>query len=323
MTTPEYATAIKRIEAAQRILIIAHANPDGDAIGSTLALGLGLRQLGKDVVMFNEDPLPHSLRFLPHVNELTRKSPTAADIDLAIMVDCSQPHRAGKSFEQLAPQVPLMIIDHHAINSAASEGNCIDIAAAATGHVVYEILKRMSVKITPEIAALVYTTVVMDTGFFRYSNTTPSVFELAAELVRLGASPSEISQAATENCPVAQVRLLPLVLETMTLEFGGQCATLVLTRQMLEEAVATSDMAENFIDYARSIEGVEVAVLFRERDPGVYKLSFRSKKRINVAEVAARFGGGGHVHAAGCTIEKNLPEVKTLILAAIESVLSS
>lgn len=321
MTTPEYAKAVTRIDAAQKILIVSHANPDGDAIGSTLALGMGLRQLGKDVVMFNEDPLPHSLRFLPHVDELVRKLPSAKDVDLAIMVDCSQPHRAGDPFEALAPQVPLMIVDHHLINGAAPEGNCIDVEAAATGHVVYELLKRMSVRITPEIASLVYTTIIMDTGFFRYSNTTPSVFELAAELVRLGASPSEISQAALENCPVAQVRLLPLVLETMTLEFGGLCATLVLTQQMLEEAAATPDMAENFINYARAIEGVEVAVLFRERDPGVYKVSLRSRKRVNVAELAARFGGGGHIHAAGCTIEKGLPEVKAIILPAIESVL--
>lgn len=321
MTTPEYDMAIKRIQAAQKFLIVAHANPDGDAIGSTLALGMGLRQLGKEVVMFNEDPLPYSLRSLPHVSELVRKIPLAADIDLAIMVDCSQPHRAGKSFEEIAPHVPLMIIDHHMINGAAPEENCIDVNAAATGHVVYELLTRMSVKITPEIATLVYTTVVMDTGFFRYSNTTSSVFELAAELVRLGASPSEVSQSALENCPVAQVRLLPLVLETMTLEFGGQCATLVLTQQMLEEAQATPDMAESFINYARAIEGVEVAVLFRERDPGVYKVSLRSKKRVNVAEVAARFGGGGHIHAAGCTIEKILPDVRSIILPAIESVL--
>lgn len=321
MTTPEYDTAIRRIQTAQRILILAHANPDGDAIGSTLALGMGLRQLGKDVVMFNEDPLPYSLRFLPYVSELARSVPLAADIDLAIMVDCSQPHRAGKSFEALAPQVSLMIIDHHMINGAAPEGNCIDVTAAATGHVIYELLTRMSAKITPEIATLVYTTVVMDTGFFKYSNTTAKVFELAAELVRLGASPSEVSQSALESCPVAQIRLLPLVLETMTLEFSGQCSTLVLTHQMLAEAQATPDMAEDFINYARSIEGVELAVLFRERDPGVYKISFRSKKRINVAEIASRFGGGGHMHAAGCTIEKNLPEVKAIILSAIESVL--
>ncbi len=321
MTTPEYAAAITRIKAAQKILIVSHANPDGDAIGSTLALGLGLKQLGKAVVMFNEDPLPHSLRFLPHVDELVHKIPRAQDIDLVVMVDCSQPHRAGDSFEKLAPQVPVMIVDHHLINGAASDGNCIDVHAAATGHVVYELLTRMSLKITPSIATLVYTTIVMDTGFFRFSNTTPAVFELAAELVRLGANPADVSQSVLENCPVAQARLLPLVLETMTLEFGGQCATLVLTRQMLEEARATPDMAENFIDYARAIEGVEVAVLFRERENGVYKVSLRSKKQVNVAALAARFEGGGHIHAAGCTIKKPLPDVRTVVLSAIESVL--
>jgi phosphoesterase RecJ-like protein len=321
MTTPCYDSAIERLRAAKRILIISHANPDGDAIGSTLALGMGLKELGYSVVMCNDDPLPHSLRFLPHVNELTRNIPDATTIDLAIMVDCSQPYRAGKAFEQLAPQVPLMMIDHHLINGATGDGNCIDPTAAATGHVVYELLNRMGVTITSELATLIYTTVVMDTGFFRYSNTTPEVFELAAELVRLGANPSNISQAALENNPAAQLRLLPLVLETMEFHFGDQCSSLVLTQQMLEEAQATPDMAENFINFGRSVEDVEVAVLFREKEPGIYKVSMRSKKRVNVAELAARFEGGGHFHAAGCTIEKTLPEVKELILAAIESVL--
>ncbi len=321
MTTPTYDAAIQRIKSAKRVLIVSHANPDGDAIGSTLALGLGLRQLGITATMFNEDPLPYSLRFLPHVKEMSQKIPKAQEIDLAIMVDCSQPYRAGKSFEELAPTVPVMMIDHHLIHGAVGDGNCIDPTAAATGHVVYELLTRMRAKITPEMATLIYVTVVMDTGFFRYSNTTSGVFELAAELVRLGANPSEISQAALENCPPAQLRLLPLVLETMEFHFDGQCASMVLTNQMLEEAGATPDMAENFINYGRAVEGVEVAVLFRERDPGVYKISFRSKKNANVAELAARFSGGGHIHASGCTIEKTLPEVRSLILAAIESVL--
>lgn len=321
MNAPTYDPAIRCMQAARRILIVSHANPDGDAIGSTLALGKGLQSLGKQVVMFNEDPLPHSLTFLPHANELVHQLPRPEEIDLTIMVDCSQPKRAGDAFEALAPALPIMVIDHHLINGATGDGNCIDTQAAATGHVVYELLRRMAVAITPELATLIYTTVIMDTGFFRYSNTTAGVFELAAELVHCGASPSEISQAALENCPPAQLRLLTLVLETMEFHFGGQCASLVLTQQMLEEAQATSDMAEEFINYARSVQGVELAVLFREREPGVYKMSFRSKKRVNVAELAARFEGGGHQHAAGCTIEKNLPEVRAEILKAIESVL--
>lgn len=313
--------AIAKIQSAQRILIVSHANPDGDAIGSTLALGMGLRELGKTVVMYNLDPLPYSLKFLPHIPELVNELPEASQIDLAIMVDCSQPKRISKEFEALAPQLALMMIDHHLVNGAVGEANFIDPSAAATGHVVYDLLLKMGATMTPEIATLVYTTVVMDTGFFRHSNTTAGVFELAATLVRLGAKPAEVSQGALDNCPPAQVRLLPLVLETMEFHFGGQCTSMVLTLQMLEEAGATPDMAEGFIHYGRSIEGVEVAVLIREREPGVYKVSLRSKQRVNVADLCARFGGGGHKHAAGCTLEKQLSEVRTEILQAIESVL--
>lgn len=313
--------ASARIRAAKRILIVSHANPDGDAIGSTLALGMGLRELGKHVVMYNKDPLPYSLRFLPHLTELVHQLPKASDVDLTIMVDCSQPKRIGDEFEALAPQLSLMMIDHHLVNGAMGEDNCIDPNAAATGHVVYDLLNRMGATITPQIATLVYTTVVMDTGFFRHSNTTSKVFELAGQLVRQGAQPAEVSQGALDNCPPQQVRLLPLVLETMEFHFGNQCASMVLTQQMLQEAQATPDMAEGFIHYGRSIEGVEVAVLFRERETNVYKISLRSKKRVNVADLCARFGGGGHRHASGCTIEKPLPEVKDMILKAIESVL--
>lgn len=313
--------AIAQIQSAKRILIVSHANPDGDAIGSTLALGVGLQQLGKQVVMYNQDPLPYSLQFLPHLSELVHQLPAAKDVDLTIMVDCSQPKRIGKEFEALAPDLHLMMIDHHLVNEAVGEHNYIDPTAAATGHVVYDVLLKMGARITPEIATLVYTTVVMDTGFFRHANTTADVFALSAELVRLGVNPAQVSQGILDSCPPAQLRLLPLVLETVEFHFGGLCASMVLTLQMLEEAGATPDMAEGFINYARSIAGVEVAVLFREREPNLFKISLRSRSRVNVADLSARFGGGGHKFAAGCTIEKPLPDVKSEVLAAIESVL--
>lgn len=314
-------TLIKRLQDAHRILVVSHANPDGDAIGSTLALGMALRQLGKEVVMYNQDSLPFNLRFLPHVNELTKQLPAAADIDLTVIVDCSQPKRIGEAFEKLAPALTCLVVDHHLVNGAGAEGNFIDPSAASTSMLIFQLLKLLGVHVTTELATLVYTGLAMDTGFFKYSNTTPEVFELAAELLRLGASPSEVSQSALENSPPAQLRLLSLVLETLEFHFDGQCASIVLTQQMMEEAGATADMAEGFIAYARGIAGVEVAVLFREQEPKRYKVSLRSKKSVNVAELAAQFSGGGHKHAAGCTLELQLPEVRSKILSAIESAL--
>lgn len=301
---PSYDSAIQRLRDARRILVVSHANPDGDAIGSTLAFGVGLKQLGKQVIMYNQDKIPFNLQFLPHLNELTNKLPLLSDIDLVVMLDCSQPKRIGEEFEKMVSGVTCMYIDHHLGHVAPEEGNCIDPKAASTSTLIYKLLKLLSVQMTTEIATLVYTGLVMDTGFFKYSNTTAEVLELAAELVRLGASPADVSQSALENAPPAQLRLLSLVLETLEFHFDGQCASLVLTKQMLEEAGATSDMAEGFIAYARGIAGVEVAALIREQESKRYKISLRSKKTINVADLAAQFGGGGHKHAAGCTIEK-------------------
>lgn len=316
-----YNAALSRLHQAQHVLIVSHANPDGDALGSTLALGLGLESMGKNVVMYNADPVPYSLRFLPQVERLVRKLPAAGDIDLAIIVDCAQPERVSKEFEKFAPSVPLFYIDHHILENIPTAHSCIDPTAAATGHVIYEILTRLKVQITADLATLIYTTLVMDTGFFRYSNTTSSVFQLAATLVEFGAQPAAISQAILENCPRGQMKLLQLVLATLEFHFDGQCASLVLTQQMLEEAQATADMAENFINYPRSVEGVEVAVLFREQESKRYKVSLRSKARVNVSALTKGFGGGGHFHAAGCTLEKTLAEAKADIFPAIEAVL--
>lgn len=308
-----YDRAAQFLQRHQRILIASHANPDGDAIGSTLALGMGLLGLGKQVTMFNADGVTRNLRFLPYADRIVRSLNGGMAHDALVLVDCAQPKRAGKPIEEVAGRLPPLYIDHHLLPGVAHGEHCIDPKAAATGAVIYNLFRSMKIWIAPEVATLIYCTLVVDTGFFRYSNTTPEVLHLAGDLVAAGADPWGIASQLEENHSAARFVLLRLVLETLDLEERGRFATVVLSREMLREAGALPEDAEEFVNCPRAIAGVEVAGLFREQGPRRWKVSLRSKGEVDVAAITALFGGGGHEHAAGCTIEADLATVRKKI----------
>ncbi|MBI4366116.1 MAG: bifunctional oligoribonuclease/PAP phosphatase NrnA [Deltaproteobacteria bacterium] len=308
-----YERAAQYVQQCQRIVIASHANPDGDAIGSTLALGIGLLSLGKQVVMFNADGVPRSLRFLPYADRIVRSLSGLAAPDGLILVDCAQPRRAGKPIEDLARTAPPFYIDHHLLPGIRHEDHCIDPRAAATGAVLFALFRAMRIGLSPELAKLLYCTLVVDTGFFRYSNTSPEVLHLAGDLVAAGADPWEVASQIEENYSAARMPLLQLVLETLELSERGRFAHVTLTLEMLREAQALPEDAEDFVNYPRAITGVEVAALFRQQDLRRWKASLRSKMEVDVAAITARFGGGGHEHAAGCTIEGDLATVRKQI----------
>ncbi|MBI2346192.1 MAG: bifunctional oligoribonuclease/PAP phosphatase NrnA [Deltaproteobacteria bacterium] len=316
-----YDRAAKYISSRQRLLVASHANPDGDAIGSTLALGMGLLGLGKQVQMFNADGVPRTLRFLPYADRIVKHLDPGLAPDGLILVDCAQPRRAGEQIAELAKRLPPFFIDHHLLPGIRHEEHCIDPRAAATGEVIYRIFRSIDMWITPEIAKLIYCTLVVDTGSFRYSNTTPDVLRLAADLISAGADPWAISSQLQENHPVVRFVLMRSVLETLELAERGRFASVVLTGDMLREARARPEDAEEFVNFPRAISGVEVAALFREQERRRWKVSLRSKGEIDVAAITALFDGGGHEHAAGCTIEADLPTVKARIGEAVRKAL--
>jgi len=313
-----YQPVIDIIKSGDRFLIASHSHPDGDGIGSTIALAKGIEEMGKKAVMFNADKVPYNLKFLPYSDRVTQEIKAEVKFDVTLLVDCADVERIGGDVAKLSKEKlgKLVLIDHHMIKSTAFDAVCIDESAAATGEVVYKILKQAGTKITKEIATLLFCTFVVDTGSFRYSNTTSSLLKDASDLVSLGAGPWEISRQMDESNPAALLKLLPLVLRTF--EMSGNVAWIVLTQQMLSEANADSDVAEEFINYPRSIKGVEVAVLFRELLDGRWKVSFRSKDYVDVYKIAAKFDGGGHAHAAGCTLEGNLASVKEKVLGEVK-----
>lgn len=316
-----YDAVVKVIQEGRRFLIVSHAHPDGDAIGSTIALGMALERMGKEAVLFNADPVPWNLKFLPGSNRIVDHIDGSASFDATIMVDVAQAERVGKRFVECKEKGKLVCIDHHLNIPDGFDVKCLDGSAASTGDVILRLLKLIGQPITKDIATLIFCTLVVDTGNFRYSNTTASVMNSAKELVEAGADPWEVASNLEENNPPEMIDLLQRVLRTMEFHNNKSVATIVLTKQMLEETGASVEVSEEFINFPRSIAGVEVAVLFRETSKDRFKVSLRSKTTFDVAKLVAKFGGGGHQHAAGCTIESDLAAARKQILSAINEMM--
>jgi phosphoesterase RecJ-like protein len=328
---------INLVQTQKRFLVASHENPDGDAIGSTLALGLSLERIGKDVVLYNRDGATESLKFLPGSEKVNSSLDSIrGSFDVTFIVDCTDTSRVGEEFERFKDSGrcgTTIIIDHHQTTKPSADLYLLTPDASSTGMIVYSFLKILSsrlsaghaLEITPDIAENLYTTIVVDTGSFRYSNTIPETFEVAAELVRLGASPWEISQTLYEAEPLRRLRLLGLVLPTLEVTEDGQIASVVIKREMFRMTGTSKEDTEGFVNFPRSIKGVEVAVLFREEEPrngdSRWKLSLRSKGKVNAARIAERFGGGGHERAAGCTIVGTLTDIKRSIFGSINEAL--
>lgn len=314
---------LEEINKGNKFLIISHVNPEGDAVGSTIGLALALKELGKDVTPYLEDQVPAVYSFLPGVDLVTNKVESDDWYDAVFAVDCGKMERLGKGFEKIVNRGIIINIDHHTTNDHFGDINIVEPNACAAGELIYDLLNAASIKITRDIAVNLYVAIHTDTGSFKYSASTPEAFRKAGELVALGADPWEISQHVYESYPLKRIKLLIHVLETLELADGGKIASMVITRNLLNRFQAKEDLVEGFVNYARAIEGVEVALLFKETDAGKYKVSFRSKGNINVADVASSFGGGGHVNASGCNIRGSLELVKEQVIGAIEGSIRS
>jgi phosphoesterase RecJ-like protein len=315
---------IEKIKTSNRFMVVAHVNPEGDAIGSLLGLSIALKALGKDVTPYLEDPVPDVFKFLPGADTVVHTLEGAAPFDAVFAVDCGKIDRLGRRFNDFKGYGFIINIDHHTTNDRFGDLNVIAPEESATGEVIYDFCKAASIDITRDIAINLYVAIHTDTGSFRYSSSSADSFIKAGDLVRRGADPWDISRRVYENNPVSKYKLLGMVLSTLDLISGegagrnGNIATLLVTLDMFKETAAGKDLADGFVNYARGIEGVEVGVLFRECPSGEYKISLRSKGYADVARVAEIFGGGGHSHAAGCTVEGDLDTVKTRVIKAIK-----
>ncbi len=304
----------------ERFLIACHENPEGDAIGSELALALALRKMGKTATVVNADPVPGNLKFLPGADSVVAEADGSL-YEVAVVLDCGSPERTGRVRTELL-KCPLMVnIDHHRTNGGRGDYCLIDPDAAATGMLVYRLLEAMGVAIDYEVAVNIYVAILTDTGSFRYSSTSPEAFHIAGEMIRTGIDPWSVAEQVYESQSADRLRLLGRILGSLEIAGGGRVAAITTTRKDLAEFRATKDHLEGFINYPRSVDGVEVAVSFREEGPENFRVSFRSKGRVDVSSVAEAFGGGGHRNAAGCTVRGTLREVKGKVFAAVEAAL--
>ena len=305
------------IGQSQRVLITTHVNPDGDGIGSELALYHFLTKLGKDVRVINRDAVPEIFAFLPGASRIEIGAAPPADRDLTIILDCGGMERTGLSLHG-EDRSQVIVIDHHLTNDQAGGINIVDAEASATGELVYELMELMEkngpAAIDQAIALCLYTSIFTDTGSFRYSNTSPRALAIASELVAYGVDTWMVAEAVYESKPFPVLKLLGIFLTTLGVSQKSLFAWGTLEEAAFEATGTRPEHTDGFVNYPRSIRGVEVAVLFRELKPDAVKVSMRSKGKVNVAAIAEEFGGGGHHNAAGCVVEGSLGEVRHRVL---------
>lgn len=297
-------------------LICGHVRPDADCIGSQLALYIALKRLGRRAEVWVEDEVPHTCLFLPASGEIRHSKPIEGKFDVTFVLDTPNPERLGR-FAGHVSKMPVMVnIDHHPSNIRWGRYNWVDPRASATTELIYILLKEMGVEIDLELATCIYTGIITDTGRFCYSNTTVFTHRLAGEMLQCGVSPAKVSDRLyAQNRPV-KIKLLGQVLSSLRIDDGGSLAWVWIRREMYDKTGAKSQDAEGFINYARDMEGVKVAVLLEEQTEGNHvRVSLRSRdSRIDVNKIAERFGGGGHAAAAGALIEGTDREVEDKLL---------
>ncbi|OIP29663.1 MAG: DHH family phosphoesterase [Deltaproteobacteria bacterium CG12_big_fil_rev_8_21_14_0_65_43_10] len=308
------AKIVEEIKRNKAFLIASHINPEGDAIGSALALAISLKNIGKEVTVFNQDPIPRNLQFLPMSAEIIHEIDGSLSFDAAFVLDCGGLDRVGKEIEKIRK---IINIDHHITNSRFGDIRLVDSQSSSTAELIYAVLKDIPIEVTYEIALNIYTAILTDTGAFCNPNTTERAFHIASEMVRIGVNPSNVAEKIYQEMPVSRLKLLGLVLNTLEILGNGRIASVVATLSMLKKTGATPELTEDIVTYPRSILGVKVAVLFREVSKNYYKVSFRSNKDVDVADIAREFSGGGHPNASGGNVGGSLLEVKGKVFEAI------
>ncbi len=309
-----------RIEKANAISLISHERPDGDAIGSLIAMGLGIERIGKKVKLLSPDDVPEVYRFLKGTEKIEKLNQLWNErADICIFIDTANPSRLGNDINLKSLGKFIINIDHHIDNKRYGDINFVDPTASSTGELIYEILSQWENLITPEIADALYTAIVTDSGRFSYESTSYKTHLIAADLLSKGANKTIINKRIYEIKPFNVLKLIGEMLSRAQLAFGGKVIWSFITLESFEKHGVNLLDSEGFLQFLRMAEGIKLAILFREIERGKIRVSLRSTdKETKVREIATQFGGGGHEMAAGCTIEANLESAKELLFKSIE-----
>jgi phosphoesterase RecJ-like protein len=310
------------IEKEENFLITSHIRPDGDSIGTQLALGLALQAMGKNVSIFNEDPVPKCYSFLPHADWIKSFVNKDFSFDVGIILDCSEWERLGKTASVIRNADIIVNIDHHPDSSGLGQYNYIDVSASATAEQVFLLLEHMNYPIGYDIALCLYVGILTDTGSFRYGNTTSKCHLIVSKLLELGIHPDHVSQMIYEQNSFMSVVLQGMLLINLQITPDNSIAWTSITKDMLNKiGYGIEFEPEGIISQIRSIEGVKVVVLFRDLGENKIKVNFRSKEDIDICQIAKEFNGGGHKQAAGCVIDGKLEVVEKMVIERIKHML--
>jgi phosphoesterase RecJ-like protein len=307
-----------RIKASRRIAVTSHLRPDGDSLCAALALSLMGRLLGKDTAIVNHDPTPLPFSGFPELAGVRIGQIRATDFDTVVLLECADVSRSGQEGLEGAFKIN---IDHHYSNTPYADINWIDPEAPAVGEMVFDLSRFLGIALTPEIAENLYCAIVSDTGSFQFSNTTPRALAAATELARLGASPIRVAEKLYNNNRPEKVQLLGRVLSTLTMNGKGTIAVISMFKRDTESLHLKEVDTEDMTTLARSIQGVEMVMFFKEMGPETFRVSLRSKGGANAALVAEHFGGGGHVHASGFTVHGPYDRLIREVPATVETLL--
>jgi phosphoesterase RecJ-like protein len=310
---------LNAIESANSFLITSHIRPEGDCIGSQLAMAYFLKSKGKKVWVVNEDTVPFNYRFLPGWRIITQMLPSYAKPEAAVVVDCPNLFRIGNVKSYITHKMKIINIDHHISNDNFGTF-WINPHASSTGEMIWELLKTAQIPLTKKHAQVLYTAIFTDTGGFRFSNTTERSLVIAGEMVRMGVKPQQVASCVYETNPLSRIKLLGLSLSTLRSTQDGRLVWFWVTKKMLRQSHSSMEEADDFINYARSIDKAQIVIFFKQESKEI-KVSFRAKNSIDVNKIAAKFKGGGHKAAAGCSIKGTVKDVEKKVIDYVSKII--
>ena len=310
-TDPEIRQIADAIRARQRFVISSHSRPDGDSIGSQLAMAFALRALGKDVTVVNFDPAAPALMAFPGVPDIVIAPDVQGEFDAAIVMECSDYARTGvKGLEKFFT----INIDHHPGNTGYGQINWFDPSAAACAEMVFDVVEALGVRMSVEIGTHVYVAILTDTGSFHFSNLSPRTFEICRRLLEAGVDPVRVARQVYDNATVPKLKLCGAVLEGLRVDDTGRIAALYLDQQMAAVIGATYDDTEGVINQPLTVKEIQAVVFFKQVEGRHFRVSLRSKGDVDIGAVAKEFGGGGHKNAAGCSVDGHIDELRNIFV---------
>lgn len=305
------------LESSRKVIVASHIDPDGDALGTQLAFASYLKILGKSVYLVRDNSIPEKYKFLEGINDIPHVNSYSENIcfDTAVILECPDIKRTGRISSFFNDDIKIINIDHHRDNNEFGVVNWINTAASSVGEMTFEYFEKVNVNINKSMAEHLYTAIMTDTGRFRYKSTSPRTMEIAGILIKAGAEPQKICDLVYFNLQPSTMKLIGKVLNGIEYYLDGQICLLTLTNEMLVQSEAKPSDSDGLVDYTLFKAGVKAGALIKETDDNnLTKVSFRSKDGINVAEIAGRFGGGGHFNASGCAVKMSMKMTKVELL---------